>query len=84
VHSLGPQTPIEDIRRAALAHDVQVVALSFSGAFPVRQAGDGLAALRRLLPPTVAIWAGGEMTGVSARHFLACCSLPTSAAPSLR
>ena len=60
--SLGPQTPIEDIRRAALAHDVQVVALSFSGAFPVRQAGDGLAALRRQLPPTVAIWAGGEMT----------------------
>ena len=60
--SLGPQTPIEDIRRAALAHDVQVVALSFSGAFPVRQAGDGLAALRRQVPATVAIWAGGEMT----------------------
>ena len=49
--SLGPQTPIEDIRRAALAHEVQVVALSFSGAFPVRQAGDGLASLRRQLPP---------------------------------
>ena len=47
--SLGVQTPIEDIRRAALAHDVQVVALSFSAAFPVRQAGDGLAALRRQL-----------------------------------
>ena len=60
--SLGPQTPIEDIRRAAVAHDVQVVALSFSGAFPVRQAGDGLASLRRQLPSTVAIWAGGEMT----------------------
>jgi DNA-binding transcriptional MerR regulator/methylmalonyl-CoA mutase cobalamin-binding subunit len=60
--SLGPQTPIEDIRRAALAHQVQVVALSFSGVFPVRQAGDGLASLRRQLPPAVAIWAGGEMT----------------------
>jgi len=60
--SLGPQTPIEDIRRAALAHEVQVVALSFSGAFPVRQAGDGLASLRRQLPPAMAIWAGGEMT----------------------
>jgi DNA-binding transcriptional MerR regulator/methylmalonyl-CoA mutase cobalamin-binding subunit len=60
--SLGVQTPIEDIRRAALAHEAQVVALSFSSAFPVRQAGDGLAALRRQLPPTVAIWAGGEMT----------------------
>jgi hypothetical protein len=28
----------------------------------VRQAGDGLAALRRQLPVAVAIWAGGEMT----------------------
>ncbi len=60
--SLGVQTPIEDIRRAALAHDAQVVALSFSAAFPVRQAGDGLAALRRQLPPIIAVWAGGEMT----------------------
>ena len=60
--SLGPQTPIEDIRRAALAHEVHVVALSFSGAFPVRQAGDGLASLRRQLPAGTAIWAGGEMT----------------------
>ncbi len=60
--SLGVQTPIEDIRRAALAHEVDVVALSFSGAFPVRQAGDGLATLRRQLPPKVALWAGGEMT----------------------
>jgi DNA-binding transcriptional MerR regulator/methylmalonyl-CoA mutase cobalamin-binding subunit len=60
--SLGVQTPIEDIRRAALALDVQVVALSFSAAFPLRQAGDGLAALRRQLPPKIALWAGGEMT----------------------
>jgi DNA-binding transcriptional MerR regulator/methylmalonyl-CoA mutase cobalamin-binding subunit len=60
--SLGVQTPIEDIRRAAVAHDVHVVALSFSGAFPVRQAGEGLASLRRLLPQGVALWAGGEMT----------------------
>ena len=29
---------------------------------PVRQAGDGLASLRRQLPPATAIWAGGEMT----------------------
>ena len=50
--SLGAQTPIEDIRRAALAHEAHVVALSFSAAFPVRQAGDGLATLRRQLPPT--------------------------------
>ena len=60
--SLGVQTPIEDIRRAALALDVQVVALSFSAAFPLRQAGDGLAVLRRQLPATIALWAGGEIT----------------------
>jgi len=60
--SLGIQTPLEDIRRAALAHGVQLVALSFSGAFPVRQATDGLATLRRQLPETVTLWAGGEMT----------------------
>ena len=41
--SLGPQTPLEDIRRAALAHKVHIVALSFSAAFPLRQATDGLA-----------------------------------------
>jgi methylmalonyl-CoA mutase cobalamin-binding subunit len=60
--SLGVQTPLEDIRRAALAHSVDVVALSFSAGFPVRQASEGLATLRRQLPPTVALWAGGEMT----------------------
>jgi MerR family transcriptional regulator, light-induced transcriptional regulator len=60
--SLGIQTPLEDIRRAALAHGVQLIALSFSGAFPVRQATDGLATLRRQLPETVTLWAGGEMT----------------------
>lgn len=60
--SLGVQTPLEDIRRAALAHDANVVALSFSSVFPVRQASEGLATLRRQLPPTVTLWAGGEMT----------------------
>jgi len=60
--SLGVQTPLEDIRRAALAHGADVIALSFSAAFPVRQASEGLALLRRQLLPAVAIWAGGEMT----------------------
>ena len=60
--SLGPQTPIEDIRRASLAHKAHIVALSFSAAFPLRQAIDGLATLRRQLPPGVTLWAGGEMT----------------------
>ncbi len=60
--SLGVSTPLEDIRRAALAHKVHLVALSFSAAFPVRQASEGLAMLRRELPQTTTLWAGGEMT----------------------
>jgi MerR family transcriptional regulator, light-induced transcriptional regulator len=60
--SLGPQTPLDDVRRAAAAHRADVVALSFSGAFPLRQATDSLATLRRHLPAPVALWAGGEMT----------------------
>jgi DNA-binding transcriptional MerR regulator/methylmalonyl-CoA mutase cobalamin-binding subunit len=60
--SLGPQTPLEDVRRAAVAHKAHIVALSFSAAFPVRQATDGLSTLRRQLPAHVTLWAGGEMT----------------------
>ena len=46
-----------------VAHKAHIVALSFSAAFPLRQATDGLATLRRQLPPHVTLWAGGEMTG---------------------
>ena len=60
--SLGPQTPMEDVRLAAVAHHVDIVALSFSAAFPLRQATDSLASLRRHLPSQVTLWAGGEMT----------------------
>src|SRR5438876_2662090 len=60
--SLGPQTPQDDIRRAALAHKAHIVALSFSAAFPLRQATDGLSTLRRQLPASIHVWAGGEMT----------------------
>ncbi|MEP7205483.1 MAG: MerR family transcriptional regulator [Casimicrobiaceae bacterium] len=60
--SLGVETPLEEIRRAALAHDAHLVALSFSAGFPVRQASDGLAVLRRELPAKTTLWAGGEMT----------------------
>jgi DNA-binding transcriptional MerR regulator/methylmalonyl-CoA mutase cobalamin-binding subunit len=60
--SLGAQTPLDDVRRAALGHRADIVALSFSSVFPVRQASEGLATLRRHLPAAVAVWAGGEMT----------------------
>jgi len=60
--SLGTQTPFEDIRRAAVAYKAQVLAVSFSTAFPLRQAGDAIAALRRAIAPAVALWAGGAIT----------------------
>ena len=62
--SLGVATPQDDVRRAALAHAADIVALSFSGVYPMRQAVRELEALRRQLPPAVSLWAGGAMTGL--------------------
>ena len=60
--SLGTQTPLFDIRQAAEAHRADVVALSFSSAFPTRLTIPLLRQLRELLPPTVELWAGGGGT----------------------
>jgi DNA-binding transcriptional MerR regulator len=57
--SLGIQTPVEDIRAAATAGRFDIVAVSFSGAYPARLAIDGLRILRAALPDTIALWAGG-------------------------
>jgi DNA-binding transcriptional MerR regulator len=56
---LGTETPGQEIVRAAEAHRADIVALSFSAAFPERQAASGLKTLRASLPGTTAIWAGG-------------------------
>ena len=56
---LGTQMPVVDIARAAVAHQVDVVALSFSAAFPARQIPSLLQQLRTLLPESVALWVGG-------------------------
>lgn len=56
---LGPQMPVGNIARAAAAHSADVVALSFSAAFPQRQVAPVLAQLRDELAPQVALWAGG-------------------------
>lgn len=56
---LGTETPVQEIVRAAEAHRADIVALSFSAAFPERQAASGLKTLRASLPGTTAIWAGG-------------------------
>jgi DNA-binding transcriptional MerR regulator/methylmalonyl-CoA mutase cobalamin-binding subunit len=56
---LGTETPCSDIVRAAVAHRVDIVALSFSSVFGEKAAVAGLTELRTLLPAPVAIWAGG-------------------------
>jgi methanogenic corrinoid protein MtbC1 len=58
--SLGTQTPILDIVRAAASGEFDVVAISFSASQNPNQVLDGLAELREHLPPTVDLWAGGQ------------------------
>ena len=57
--STGAQTPFKDIAEAARAHSVQVVALSFSAAYPARRLQPVLTELRQMLDDTVRIWVGG-------------------------
>ena len=60
--SLGVQTPMEDIFRAVPAYDIEVLLLSFSGAFPHKRGLKTIKLLRDRLPPSVEIWVGGGMT----------------------
>jgi len=57
---LGPQMPVADLNMAARECKADVVALSFSRAFPARQLRPALIQLREALPATVQIWAGGS------------------------
>jgi len=58
--SLGVQTPVPDIVRAAQLKKADIVALSFSDAINANQAGDGVAELRALLPESTELWVGGS------------------------
>ncbi len=60
---LGTQTPLLEIGRATLAYQADIVALSFSSAFPQRQIPALAQQLRQLLPAEVEVWLGGA--GVS-------------------
>lgn len=58
--SLGVQTPLWDIARAAQALDCDIVALSFTGCMSPNHVFDGLSELRGKLPAHVRLWAGGS------------------------
>lgn len=59
VVSLGAQTPLGELAAAARAHRADVVALSFSAAFPARQLAPVVKQLRGLLPASTRLWIGG-------------------------
>lgn len=61
---LGAQIPIAEMIAATTACQADIVGLSFSVAFPAREAVQILAALRDRLDPAIEVWAGGY--GVSA------------------
>ena len=60
---LGVQMPLTEIANAATAHRADIVALSFSTAFPSRRIPALLDQLRTMLPESASLWAGGS--GVS-------------------
>lgn len=76
--SLGTQTPLSDIVQAALAHQADVVALSFSNVHKASAVLASLRTLRTQLSPTTALWVGGacsalyqtSLSGVSALAHL--------------
>jgi DNA-binding transcriptional MerR regulator/methylmalonyl-CoA mutase cobalamin-binding subunit len=57
--SLGTETPAQEIVAAARAHGADVVALSFSAAYPETRATEGLRELRSMLPDDTMLCAGG-------------------------
>ncbi|MBP8294938.1 MAG: MerR family transcriptional regulator [Burkholderiales bacterium] len=59
--ALGTQTPLQDIATAAAAHRADIVALSFSDAFPLRAAAAGIASLHPDLAPSTTLWVGGSL-----------------------
>ncbi len=59
-HSLGVQTPPSDLRLAVAAYRADVLALSFTACMGTHQVLDALAELRRMLPDSVQLWAGGS------------------------
>jgi MerR family transcriptional regulator, light-induced transcriptional regulator len=73
---LGPQTPIDEIVRAARAKQVDAVCLSFSTAYAPGLAAQGLHDLRRVLPARHALWAGGHGIKPIRRPIEGVCLLP--------
>ena len=75
--SLGVQTPVWDIVRAAAALRSDVIALSYTGCTNPHQVTEGLAELRDKLPPQIEIWAGGSAPVLQRRAVNGVSALPS-------
>lgn len=65
--SLGVQTPIMEIARAAETQKVDIVALSFSASMNGNHMAEGVRDLRAKLRPRCEIWAGGGCAALERR-----------------
>jgi len=66
--SLGTQTPVPDIARAAVAYKADIVALSFTASINANVAFAGLIELRQTLPESIEIWVGGNCPSLQRRN----------------
>jgi DNA-binding transcriptional MerR regulator/methylmalonyl-CoA mutase cobalamin-binding subunit len=73
---LGPQTPIDEILRAAQLKQVDAVCLSFSSAYSSTLAAQGLRDLRQMLPAGIELWAGGYGVKAIRKPFDGVCLMP--------
>lgn len=58
-YNLGTEVPMDQLVKAAEDYGVEVVALSFSGAYPYRMMRSHLAELAESLPDGISVWVGG-------------------------
>ena len=63
----GPHMPLNDMKMAAISLKADIVALSFSFAYPARYIRPSLLRLRQLLPGHIQIWAGGAGVNIVKR-----------------
>lgn len=67
--SLGVQTPLNEIVRAARVQNADIVALSFSSAMSPRAAVDNVTELQARLGEATQVWAGGSCAALARRHM---------------
>ena len=66
--NIGSDIPLNNLKLAAISCKADVVALSFSFAYPARDVVPTLLHLRRLLPIRIQIWAGGSGVAGIRKH----------------